>query len=239
MKFSGAIEHKLAYLRLTKAGKIRLSPFSDRIIYCANKVFKQDYPEKTSNQYNVFYGLCIHFSDKLKVDPEWGKMSQSAFNENDMVTENEEYFDPTIVRETRQQYKEKQKQRNKQYSKATPKYYAGPTFTKGLTYWKHGKEYKYPDQAIDPDDFDDNVGPCQKKSEERWTQDDPRRKTLNPVAELQKALRTGKVNEHGLRILHPTWKNLCPPVYEFLIYFFEKRDNGQSIEEIINGYDKT
>jgi len=222
MRISSAIEYKLRYLKLTVAGKRRLTPFTDKTIYCANKRFERDYNEPPESPYNIFYGICCHMVRELNEKPDWSKLDDMPFDENGMVTEDGETFDGDIVKEVIKEYKNKPKTyQNTGTASRASRAQRGPTFNQGLTYWKHGKEYKYPDQAIDKD-----TNPCKKPDDEpeRMPQDDQRREIIDPVEELKKALRTGKVNIEGLKKIYVMWKNLCPPVYNFIVYYLKTGD---------------
>ena len=87
----------------------------------------------------------------------------------------------------------------------------GPTFAQGETYWKYGKEYGYPDQAVD-----EFTNPCRKNEnyKERMAQDDPRRYELDPQEELRNAMEDPRMNKEGLKFLQGVMKNkkLIPSV---------------------------
>jgi len=229
MKFSNAIQYKLTYLKLTRAGKIRLSVFSDKVIHKAHDALFQQYEKIPRNPYSTLYGYCYHMTDILNIQPQWGKISEfKGFDDTAAVTEYNEKFNNKMAAFVKEDLKRRKKTSSKQQFTSKSRSSGsnqGVTFSKGLTYWKHGKEYPYPDQAIDPDDADDNIELCKKDEaydrDEKWTQNDPRRKNLDPVKELQKALKTGRVNMKGLKEIYIGYKGLCPPVYELLTYYFK------------------
>jgi len=227
MRFSNAIEYSLRHLRLTQAGKIRLTPFSEKVINYANKRMLKDYKDMPRNPYSVFYGICYYMAGDLGESIEWSRMAEYiTFSKETPVTEKSELFKGDVTIAVRDLYKNMKgnSKSNSNTKKGNKTSGRSVIFNEGLTYWKHGKEYKYPDQAIDQEDIEENVGPCRKDPNPKLTQDDKRRKDLDPVEELKKALRTGRVNIAGLKEMHAKWKNLCPPVYKFSTYYFKEVD---------------
>lgn len=212
IKISHVIESKLRFLALTRAGKIRLCVFSDKVLYHAINTWQRTFITRPEDPFNTYFSFCILESQRLQIPPTWENMDKFPnFDDQGDVTLQNEKFDmakchkimddfakqkPRHVTGTRREYSSNHKSN-------------GPSFTQGITYWKHGKTYPYPDQAFDGDSI-----PC--KEDPNWRpkktmrSDDPRRLELNQVDELKKAVRSGKLNKEGLLFLREVYVNHKP-----------------------------
>ena len=216
IKFSNVIEYKLRFLKLTRAGKIRLAVFDDKVLYKAMDKMGEIYTEIPKDIFSIFFALCLLMVNKLDLAPNWDKMNeyQHFDNSGDVTLEGEE-FDNDCVTSNLKNFQSMNINVNTQprgsfggQGKNTyaNKHHAisksgGPTFDRGVTYWKYGKEYKYPDQAINSKE----TNPSQSDPEPRRVISEEERINLDPVVELKKAIKSGNINKQGLAFLRDTF----------------------------------
>lgn len=92
-RISGVIERKLKFLNLTRAGKIRLTVFEDKVIHKAVSLYQRTYLSIPQDPFNAFFGACVYESKRLKQDVRWNKpKSFPYFDENGDVTLKGEKF---------------------------------------------------------------------------------------------------------------------------------------------------
>lgn len=195
------LEYKLNFLKLTRNGKINLSVFPKKALYKALDLLQRTHIETPNDPYNVYYALCMAEAKRLGVEPKWDVLkSFPLYNNESAMTIEGEMFDmkkcsyfmmnATKVRPKRGAF-------SSQYT-TSGRSQGGPTFNRGLTYWKYGKEYKYPDQAIDNDTNPTKEDPTYVPP---LPQDDPSRYDIDQVEQIKKAIRSGNINKEALRYL--------------------------------------
>jgi len=203
--FHSVIEHKLKFLKLTRNGKIKLTPFAVKVLYKAYSRMLQTYDKTPEYPFNHFYALSLLETKRMQLEPDWNMLTQFAnYNDKAAATADGETLDMkkchTVIDNLNSYNKNKNKYKKVYHSaKGT----LGPTFNENVTYWKHGRTYQYPDQALD-----ENSAPTQPISNYKkpLPQDDPYRYTINPHDELKKAIRSNKINTQGLSILRETFQ---------------------------------
>jgi len=204
IKISYVIESKLRFLKLTRAGKIRLSVFSDKVLYHAINKLQRTYSNTPKNPFNTYFSLCLLETQRLQLQPSWDAMNDFPYFDIDgAVTLNDEMFDMKKCHDITHDLG-KQKKKPKYHSTNTRQSAHGPTFSEGLSYWKYGKEYPYPDQGIG-----DDTNPTKKDPTyvPPLKQSDPSRFNLSQKDELKKAVQSGKISKKGLAFLRNTFLN--------------------------------
>jgi len=212
IKISRVIETKLRFLKLNRAGKIRLCVFSDKILYKALSLFQRNFDTIPENPFNTYFTLCLLEAQRLQLEADWNAMDDFPnFDQDGPVTLEDELFDMKLCHKIMHDWQQKKmRPKAKQFplvNSRQPRGQYSPTFSQGLTYWKYGKEYPYPDQAID-----ENTNPTKK--DPNWTpplpQDHPSRLELNQEEELKKAIRSGGMSKKGLALLRETFAQTKP-----------------------------
>jgi hypothetical protein len=146
--------------------------------------------------FNTFYALCLIEADRLEIEPEWDTVKKfPTFSEESVATLENERFDVSKCHQFVDRYNNSPR---KKYKRTTHRSKYGPTFNEGVNYWKYGKEYKYPDQALDEHSNPTKPDPTYT---EPPAQDDPSRYELDQIEQLKKAIRSGKINKKGLGFL--------------------------------------
>jgi len=203
IKISHVIENKLRFLALTRAGKIRLCVFSDKILYKALSLWQRTYSSMPKDPFNAYFSLCLLEAQRLHLEADWNVMNDFPYFDTDgSVTLNDETFDMKKCHDVMHEFG-KRKQTPKYYSTNSARGKHGQTFNQGITYWKHGEEYPYPDQAVD-----EQTNPCKKDLMyiKPLSQDDPSRFNIDQKEELIKAIRSGKMSKKGLSFLRNTFR---------------------------------
>ena len=194
------IQYKLKSLKLTRAGKIRLTPFTSKVLYKALSCMQRTFNAIPEYPYNIYYALCFLEADRLKEEPDWDAIKKFPnFCEESVATTENEAFDMKKCYQFMDRYRNNY---TKKYTKSTHRSKYGPTFKEGVTYWKHGIEYKYPDQALHKDS---NPAPQDPTYRAPLPQDAPERVDIDQVEQLKKAIRIGKINKKGLSFLRRTY----------------------------------
>jgi hypothetical protein len=286
--FPSIIEYKLSFLKLNRNGKIRLTVFNDKTLYKAIDKIHELYDVIPDNPFNIYYALCIFMVEKLNCAPNWNESDEyNNFDSSGEVTLDNEFFEHQLVADYLKEFRDmniqinakpKQNYKKKAENNSSAKY-DGPTFNRGIMYFKYGQWFRYPDtnwdrnsrpslpvsssqakwlidRGINPKDvlrkaLKENLlaeeqidifhlyespmmkeflkeqsgerprtNPASTKTKPRMAFDDERRYNLNPVEELKKAIRTGRVSKKGLVFLRDTYltykPELIPIIDEFL-----------------------
>lgn len=174
--------------------------------------------------FNHFYAFCLLEAKRLQLEPDWNMLTQfQNYNDKGNVTSPGEKLDMKKCYQVIDNLDSYKKNKNK-YKKTHHKTNHGPTFNEGVTYWKHGQNYQYPDQALD-----ENSHPTEPISNYKkpLPQDDPHRYTINPHDELKKAIRSGKINKQGLTFLRNTFLDK-PKLLQIIDAYLETTDTAQS-----------
>ena len=159
MKISRVIESKLRFLALTRAGKIRLTVFSDKVIYKALNLLQRSYSDIPDNPFNTYYALCILECQRLQLQPDWNTLDNFPnFDEDGDVTLNNEKFDMKKCNDIMRDFGKRVHNSRpvsgpyKGNKKDTVKTSHGlATFNRGIKYFKYGQWYAYPDQQFSRD----------------------------------------------------------------------------------------
>lgn len=198
-----SLDYKLNFLKLTRNGKISLTIFDKKALYKALSLFQQTHIDIPNEPYNLYFALCAKESDRLGYEQDHDAPTQYLTYDasGDMTTKGEKFNEAKckhFIENTKKKNPEKGVLVNR-YAKSgsTSKYV---TFTQGLTYWKYGKEYKYPDQGIDED-----TSPC--LNSQPTPVDEPGREDIEPIVELKKAIQSGNINEKVLVFLRDAFLN--------------------------------
>lgn len=210
MKISHVIESKLRFLKLTRAGKIRLCVFSDKVLYHALNKLQRNYSDTPDKPFNVYFSLCLLENQRLGLEPSWDVISEFPnFDDNGDVTLDSERFDMKKCHEIMNDFGKRSAPRRNQYDQAYQPVnkQGGPTFEKGITYWKRGVELKYPDQCVDDKTNPTQMDPYYKPP---LSQNDPRRLNFVPIEELKKAIKSGEMNKQGLAFLRDAFIKTKP-----------------------------
>ena len=212
IKISRVIESKLRFLKLTKAGKIRLNVFSDKILYEAITAVRL-IDHEVDNPFNTFFAACLLKTQLAGLEPNWEQMDtltySDGYDSKGPVTLENEMFD---MKECCDIMKNKSDLfTKKSYSKQSHSFGGNShnTYAKGLQYFKHGTWHPYPDQAVDEDfrpaapadsKCTQNCGACHANSGKKID-----RSNIVPEEELKKAIRSGKMNMQGLAFLRSSF----------------------------------
>lgn len=204
MNMSRVIENKLRFLALTRAGKIRLSVFSDKVLYKALSLFQRTYYDMPDNPFNIYYAYCVLESQRLELPPNWDEMEKFPnFDPSGDVTLREEQFNMKKCHEIMNDFSKRKAHSNSyggKQSKSCDSNQAGQrggsaTFNRGIMYYKYGNWYKYPDQKWCRDS---RPSLPVSSSQAKWLRD----KGLCPKKELQKALDNKILSEDQISIFH-------------------------------------
>ncbi len=230
MKFSSVIENKLKFLKLSINGKIRFTPFADKVLYHAYNKMLRTYDEIPEYPYNTFYAFCLLEAKRINLEPNWNMIANFPnFNESDAATTEGEKFDMKKCHHRMDNLNNYKKNPNK-YKKVYHRTNHGPTFNEGVEYWKHGKLYKYPDQALDEDS---NPAQPQESYVPPKPKDDPIRMQSNPYDELKKAIRSGNINKDGLALLRGSFVDK-PELLSIIDAYLESPTELKNPEKVEN-----
>jgi len=209
------IVNQVGFLKLTRAGKIRLTVFEDKVLYKALSLLKNLYQEMPDNPYNTFYACCMRECYRINSEPTWDKMSRFPnFDNHGAVTELGEKFDMQLCHKLVDEINKKPYKRQRNNNTGRSKY--GPSFDEGVEYYKYGQWYKYPDQAIHKE-----TNPSQPDPNEKIRESKPERLTINIGDELKKAIASGNINKDGLAFLRNTFLNK-PDILEIIDTYLTK-----------------
>lgn len=159
IKISHVIEKKLAFLKLTRAGKIRLTVFSDKVLYKGLSLLQRNFTSMPEHPFNMYFALCLHEGQRLQLEPDWSTMASfPTFDEKGPVTIEEEYFDAKICHEELVEWKKErttswaQKQNNQShgnnnYNNSNTNKSHGSSFNRCIKYYAYGEWYQYPDNT--------------------------------------------------------------------------------------------
>jgi len=223
--FPSVIEHKLKFLKLTRNGKVKLTPFSEKVLYHAYNKMLRTYDKTPEYPFNHFYAFALLEAKRIQFEPDWNMLTQFAnYNDKAAATADGETLDMKKCHMVIDNLNSYTKNKNK-YKKVyhSSKRTLGPTFNEGVTYWKHGRTYQYPDQALDEDSAPTQPISNYKKP---LSQDDPYRYTTNTHDELKKAIRSNKMSKQGLTLLRNTFSK-DPKLLQIIdAYLDTKKDAG-------------
>lgn len=158
-KISRVIESKLRFLKLTRAGKIRLTPFCDKTLYHALNKFQRNYVATPKNPFNTYFTFCLVESQRLQLEADWSTMSDFPnYDEKGPVTLEDEIFDMKLCTQLLHDYQNRKNvyTSHSPYKKEYQKDFKsqsshGPTFNRGFMYYKYGSWFLYPDSNIHRD----------------------------------------------------------------------------------------
>lgn len=145
---SNAIKYKLGFLKLTCAGKARLSIFDDKVIYKAMDKFSELYFNIPKEPFSIYYALCCLMADKL------GLTYTDDIDNCDSVTLSGEVFNLDVSTDHFNTFKKMNIKINTQprgtFSNAHKEQKKKicrniRTFDQGLKYIINGQEYSHPD----------------------------------------------------------------------------------------------
>ena len=197
-----SLDYKLNFLKLTRNGKISLTIFNKKALYKALSLFQQTHIDIPKEPYNLYFALCAKESDRLGYEQDHDAPTEFVTYDasGDMTTQGEKFNEQKckhFILNTKNKSPARGMPANRYAKSGSVSKYV--TFTQGLTYWKYGKEYKYPDQAIS----DEYTKPCQPQSNYTWPTpvDAPERDNIEPAEELKEAIQSGNINKEGLEFL--------------------------------------
>jgi len=208
-QISRVVENSLKFLKLTKAGKLYLSAFPDKVIYRAKDMFMREQREKPEYPFSVFLAMCIYKEGARdiveRVDATyWDYVEKLHDNKLPDVTFDGEKIKEDVVqielstirKQKRAQFNAKKptgKNKNN-YSSSFSKD-NGPSFNRGIMYFKYGQWFKYPDVS-----WDRNSRPSLpvSSSQAKWLIDNG----INPKDVLRKALQDNLLPEEQVNIFH-------------------------------------
>jgi len=198
IQISRVIENKLRFLALTRAGKIRLSVFEDKILHKALNLYQRTYHSSPDYPYNTYFAFCVLESQRLGIPPVWGRMGDFPnFDADSDVTLKEEQFDMQKCNEVMRDFGNRKPSKVQHSQKTDNTYQKGSsaTFNRGIMYYKYGQWYKYPDQKWCRDS---RPSLPVSSSQAKWLID----KGLCPKYELEKALNDNILTEDQIAIFH-------------------------------------
>jgi len=168
MNISRVIESKLRFLKLTRAGKIRLAVFSDKVLYKALSLFQRTHLLTPESPFNTYFAYCVFESQRLNLPPIWDAMSEFPnFDSEGDVTLEGEIFNMKVCNDIMREFGPNKKQYTNKMADNTTN-----VISKHLT--------------------------------------DEQRRNLEPIEELKKAIRSGKMNKKGLAFLRGVFVNHKP-----------------------------
>ena len=226
LKISSVIENKLKFLKLSRTGKIRLTPFADKVLYKAYDHMLRTYEETPEYPFNTFYAFCLIEAKRLELEPDWDIITQfPTFSEISVATLENEKFEMKKCQQIMNNLNNYKKNPNK-YKKTYNRVNYGPTFNEGVQYWKYGRYYMYPDQALE----DSNPTQPVPDYKPKQAQDDPTRLYSNPYDELKKAIRSGKMNKKGLAFLRGAFIDK-PELLQIIDAYLDQDDNAKIYDQ--------
>ena len=192
-QISRVVERYITFLKLTRAGKLYLSAFPDKVIYRAKDMYtRQDHP-KPDHPFAVFAAMCFYKQGARDIeeciDTEYWDYIDESYKGSDMTHDGEKRRDDIISaeliairKEMRAKFNAKNPVKKSQYNySSNNSKTSGPGFNRGIMYFKYGQWFKYPDAAWSRDS---RPSLPVSSSQAKWLID----RGINPKDVLRKAL---------------------------------------------------